>query len=328
MKSTYNWGILATGKIAGKFAEGLATLPDAHKLAIGSRKLENAQSFANQYGFECAYGSYEALVQDPDIDIIYIATPHPYHLENTLLAIEHGKHVLCEKPLAINTSQAQQMIDAANAKGVFLMEALWSRFLPAWVQAKQWVKEGKIGQIRHFSADFSIHVADFDPLDRKFNLELGGSALLDIGIYPIALAYYVMEAEPIETYSTAHIGSTGSDFASAYLLRYADGAIANLNCSFEGAGPLEAIITGTKGLIRVPLFWKTQQAILEMPFAEPEVHHLPYEATGLQHQATHVMEMLRTGKKESPVMPHSETLRIHRLMDTFRAEWGLKFPNE
>ncbi|MEL6135593.1 MAG: Gfo/Idh/MocA family oxidoreductase, partial [Bacteroidota bacterium] len=296
MKSTYNWGILATGKIAGKFAEGLATLPDANRLAIGSRKKEHAEAFATTYGFQRSYGSYEALVQDPDIDIIYVATPHPYHLENTLLAIAHGKHVLCEKPLAINAAQAQQMIDAAKDNGVFLMEALWSRFLPAWVQAKKWIKAGKIGTVRHFAADFSIHVADFDPLDRKFNLALGGSALLDIGIYPIAMAQFVMEQTPVETLSTAYLGSTGADFASSYLFRYPDGAIANLSCGFEGQGPLEAIITGTKGLIRIPLFWKTQRAIIELPFEEPQVFDLPYQATGLQHQAVHVMEMLRADK--------------------------------
>ena len=181
MQQTYRWGILAPGKIAHKFAAGLPFVPGAELYAIGSRNSEKAKEFATQYHAPVSYGSYEALAGDPKVDIIYIATPHAFHMDNTLLCLKNGKAVLCEKPLAMNLRQVQAMVQAARDNNSFLMEALWSRFLPNITKAKEILKSGKIGRATHLVADFGFK-ADFDPKSRLFDPNLGGGALLDIGI--------------------------------------------------------------------------------------------------------------------------------------------------
>ena len=327
-KQTIRWGILATGNIARKFATGLAELPDAELIAVGSRRLEAAQAFATDFQIPKAYRSYESLAQDPEIDAIYVASPHPFHLEHTLLCLHHEKAVLCEKPLAVNAKQASTMIHAATERGVYLLEAMWTRHLPVWTQIRKWLQEGLIGELRLLTADFSFLSLTDDPSHRRYNPELAGGALLDIGIYPLALAYMLFEGEPTSVQSTLHRYHTGVDETSAYLFTYPNGAIASLTSSFAGQGSMEAVLTGTRGTIRVPYFWKAQEATVILPEEEPRHHRFPYPATGLQCQAAAMMEDLRAGKLENALMPHAETLRIARMMDRLRAEWGLVYPGE
>ncbi|MFK7922670.1 MAG: Gfo/Idh/MocA family protein [Bacteroidia bacterium] len=321
------WGILATGKIAGKFAAGMQTVENASLQAVGSRSIENANAFAKQYGIETVHTSYEALANDPEVDIIYIATPHPYHHANTLMCLEAGKAVLCEKPIAINAKQTAAMIAKAKEKNVFLMEAMWTRFLPVWVQIKAWLDEGKIGDIMQLNADFGFK-APWNPKNRVLNPELAGGAMLDVGIYPLALAYHIFGEDPIHASTTAHIGTTGVDEQSAYLLGYANGAFANLSSGIQIESSRKATIVGTKGRIVIPLFWKASEVRIEYADGREEYYPFPYESSGLQYQAVHAMQCLAEGKKESPVMPWSESLRLMKLMDSFRAEWGLKYPEE
>ncbi|WNJ19252.1 Gfo/Idh/MocA family oxidoreductase [Pontibacter sp. G13] len=329
--SSFKWGILGTGNIANKMASGLVTLPDANLHAVGSRTLERAQSFAQTYDIPHAYGGYEELVSDPEIDIIYVASPHTQHLEHALLAMKHGKAVLVEKPITINIEQTRQLFAAAKEYGVFAMEAMWTRFLPIWVEIRSWIESGRIGDIRLLQSDFSFRGMERPREHRIFNPNLGGGALLDIGIYNIALAYQIFGEVPTDSSSFAHKGDTGVDINEVVTYAYANGAMATMTSSFEVDGSMEAVITGTKGRIRIPYFWKATTAILETgrdDFYEEIREVKPYDASGLQCQASYVMESLRKGALEHPWMPHSESLRIMEAMDSLRKQWGITYPDE
>ena len=203
------WGILSTGYIARQFAEGLSTLADARIAAVGSRKPERAAEFAERYGIPRSYGSYEELAHDPDVDVLYIATPHRFHKDNTLLALAAGKAVLCEKPLTLNAAEAEVVVSTARQSKLFLMEGMWSRFIPAMVKAKQMVDDGTIGDVQIVASDFGF-TAPFDPKSRLYDPELGGGSLLDVGIYPVSLASLIL-GPPERIASMGQIGATGID---------------------------------------------------------------------------------------------------------------------
>ena len=321
------WGILATGKIAGKFAEGLQTLDDAVIQAVGSRKIESAKVFAETYNIPNIHGSYEALAADPEVDAIYVANPHPYHLESTLMCLENGKPVLCEKPMALNYAQTKIMVEKAREKGVFLMEAMWTRFLPAIVELRKWLDEERIGEVKMLTADFGFY-SDWEPLHRKFNPELGGGSMLDVGIYPLAFAYMIFKDDPVYKSSFAEIGETRVDEQSAYLLGYKNGSMARLSSSVRHLSAKEAQIHGTKGFIHVPMFWRANQLTIQLHDQEPETFDFPFESSGLQFEALEVMKCIREGKLESDIMPLDETLRLAKIMNDFRDEWGMKYPGE
>ncbi|MEZ4852123.1 MAG: Gfo/Idh/MocA family oxidoreductase [Bacteroidia bacterium] len=327
MTHSFRWGILATGNIATKFALGLQTLSDTTIQAVGSRNLPSAQSFADQFNIPNVHSSYEALAKDPEVDAIYVANPHPYHLESTLLCLENGKPVLCEKPMAINYAETQQMVNKAREKGLFMMEAMWTRFMPAIVELRKLLDSGIIGEVKMLTADFGFY-SDWEPEHRRYNPDLAGGALLDVGIYPLAFAYMIFKNDPVHVSSFADIGETGVDEQSAYLLGYKNGAIARLSSSVRHQTAKEAQIHGTKGMIHVPLFWRADQLTIQLHDQEPETRHFPYESSGLQFEAIEAMNCIRNGELESKIMPLSETLRLAKLMDDFRAEWGMKYPGE
>ncbi|MEM6802087.1 MAG: Gfo/Idh/MocA family oxidoreductase [Bacteroidota bacterium] len=321
------WGILGPGNIARKFSTGLRDLAGAKIQAVASSNMERAQEFAKDFQVPNVYDKYEKLANDPDVDIIYVATTHNFHEEHALLCIEAGKSVLVEKPIATNLIQAENIVRAAREKGVFLMEAMWTRFIPAWVEIRKWLKEERIGKIKYVKADFGFF-AEWDPLNRKFNPALAGGALLDIGIYPIALAYMIFEEEPSYVGSFASLCETGVDEQSSYLFGYENGAMAELSSCFTGETYREALIMGSKGQIRVPLFWKAQEAFLLMHGEEEQHFEFSYDHFGLQCQAEWVMQALREKKQETAWMPWSESLRIMKRMDSLRASWGMKYPWE
>ena len=256
-----------------------------------------------------------------------MATPHNFHYEQVKQCLDAGKHVLCEKPLTINAAQAEELIAMAEEKKLFLMEAMWTRFLPATVQVRKWLEKGRIGEVRMFLANFGFY-ADWEPESRKFNPDLAGGALLDLGIYPLAYAYLIFGEEPVSVSSTAHIGETGVDNQSSYQFAYENGAFAQMYASNEADSPNEAVIMGTKGHIRLPLFWKADQATIILNGKKPKTYKFRYEATGLQFEASEVMDCIRKEKTQSDIMPLSETLRILRMTDRLRADWGMKYPEE
>jgi predicted dehydrogenase len=327
MTDAIRWGILSTGRIAKTFATALSVLPDAELVAVGSRTQDSADTFGDAFAIPRRHASYAALANDPDVDVIYIGTPHPLHCENTIMCLEAGKAVLCEKPFAINASQASDMIALARAKGLFLMEAMWSRFLPIIVQVRGLLADGAIGDLRMLSADFGFR-EDVDPKSRLFDPNLGGGALLDVGIYPISLASMLL-GPPTRITSMAHLGETSVDEQAAVIFGYDEGQLAILSTAIRTDTPIEAILSGTKGRIRIHSPWYYGTALtLSVADHEDVVMRLPYKGNGYTHEAIEVMRCMREGKLESDTMSLDETLNIMETMDTIRAQWGLEYPME
>lgn len=326
MTDTIRWGIISTGGIAGKMADALKRLEGegAHLLAVGSRTQESADAFGDRYGIPRRYASYEALAQDPDVDVIYVATPHPFHHDNTLLCLDHGKAVLCEKPFAMTARETIDMIESARAKGLFLMEAMWTRYLPVMVRVRELLREGVIGEPRLLTADFGFR-APFDPYHRLFAPELGGGALLDVGIYPVSFASMVM-GTPESVYSVARLGETGVDEETAILFGYSNGAMAQLSAATRLNTPVEAVINGTEGRIKIHthFFMGDTLTLARGGMIEPRSEEtFTYETNenGFVYQAREVMACLRAGALESAIMPLDETLSIMRTMDAIMAQW-------
>ncbi len=314
----FTWGILGIGKIAHKFAADLALLPNAQLYACGSRSAERAQAFARQYGALNYFGSYEALAACPEIDIVYIATPHASHCEAALLCMEQGKAVLCEKPLALNHSEAQRMADAARNNGVFLMEALWTRFLPPTLQVLEWIQQGVIGNIQAVKADFGFP-APFDPKGRLFDPALGGGALLDIGIYPAFLALLVLGV-PQRLEAVSSFGPTGVDEDTGMLFEYASGALAHLHANIRYQTGTEAFIYGDRGLIHMHSRWHHTRQLTRTPVeGSPTVLNYDYPGYGYQYEAAEVMRCLEAGWKESPLLPLAFSLELAEILDGIRA---------
>ncbi|MCF7816609.1 MAG: Gfo/Idh/MocA family oxidoreductase [Kiritimatiellales bacterium] len=325
---TIKWGIIGCGGIAHMFARGLQCLENGTLLAGASRSPGRAEAFAREHGVERAYADYESLVADPDIDAIYIATTHNLHFENAKLCLENGKHVLCEKPFTVNAAQTEELIALAREKNLFLMEAVWTRFLPAIGKLRELLAGGAIGEVLSVKADFSIS-GDFGAKHRLRNKALAGGALLDLGIYPITFAAIVFGEPPLRIQSSAVMGNTGVDDRSFCLFDYSGGRRAMLSSSFTHHAPTEAIVCGAKGYIRVPWFLGAQELHIHRNGTERETIKLPYgDGENFKFEIAHAMECIAAGKKESDVMPLSETLSIMQTMDALRAQWGLKYAGE
>jgi len=355
------WGILGTGKIAGEFAEGLRQLKDAKLLAVGSRQLATAQRFAHQQDVPRAYGSYGELVEDSEIDVVYIATPHVTHKTFCLLCLAAGKAVLCEKPFTLNRAEAAEVVALARQKGLFCMEAMWMRFIPLMRRVQQLITAGAIGEVRMLHASLGLQVP-FDPAHRAYNLALGGGALLDLGVYGLSLAVQLLGAPQTIT-SHATIGTTGVDEQAAVILGYPQGQLATITTSLNTYCANDAVIMGTTGSIHIhaPLYRPEQLTLqhFQSPGAasavasrvkrvdlarkvyrrlRPYVELLsrgrhgvirePYVGNGYQYQAAAVMDCLRNGQLESPIMGLDESLTIMATMDAIRQQWHLRYPQE
>ncbi len=319
----FNWGVLGPGNIAVRFTNDLKRLSDATLLAAGSRSLDKAEAFARRQGAVRAYGSYEELLRDRDVDAIYVATPHNFHRQHAIMALEHGKAVLCEKPMEVNAARVREMVAAARSHDQFLMEAMWTRFLPVISGVRQWIKEGRIGEIRLVAANFGFRTA-WNPDSRLLNLSLAGGATLDVGVYVVSLAHMLLGA-PSTVQAHAHIGQTGVDELTSMILGYPTGAMAQLSCAVRANISDGARIYGTEGCIDVPEFWHATKATLQVAGEEPEV--ITGEA-GYHFEAAEVADCVRTGLKESPIMPLDETIAIAETLEEVRRQIGLRFPFE
>ena len=327
MEKKIRWGILGPGTIAQKFATGLKAIPDAEITAVGSRVLQRANTFADAFDIPHRHGNYVDLAHNPEVDVIYVATPHPFHKECAILCLEAGKAVLCEKPLTVDSEQAEEMIACARERKQFLMEAMWTRFLLVIVKVREWLAEGAIGEPRLLTADHgSRKTLSTETLEgRLFNPELGGGGLLDVGVYTVALAYMVFGA-PTKITSLAHIGETNVDEQASILLGYDAGQIANLFCAIRTQTSKEACIIGTKGSIHIPEFWQATSATLTRTGKDPIYVKIPFTENGHENQAIEVINCIREGKLESDIMPLDESLSIVKTMDTVREQWGLEYP--
>jgi predicted dehydrogenase len=323
----FKWGIIGPGRIAHQFAEGLKVIEDAALVAVASNSPERAQAFAAQHGGEKTYTSYEALVNDPQVDAIYIATPHRFHIENALLCLKAGKPVLCEKPLTVNAAETQQLIETARAHKVFLMEALWTRYLPIYQPIREWLEAKAIGDLRLLVSNFGINIPK-DPSERWLNPELAGGTLLDMGIYPIAVSQWIMGQMPHSFSAQAYLGSTGVDELTTALLKYKNGVISQFNSNFITDGVNDFMIYGSTGHIRIHAnYWAATEATL---VASDQLLTIskPFRGGGFEYQTEEAMHCIRAGLLESPGMSHADTLANMKLMDNIRAEIGVKYPFE
>ncbi|KUP25618.1 Gfo/Idh/MocA family oxidoreductase [Paenibacillus sp. DMB5] len=322
------WGILSTGWIAHKFATDLAHASNGIAYAVGSRSQESADEFARNHGIPVAYATYEELVSDREVDAIYIGTPHPFHKENALLALRAGKAVLCEKPFTVNSAELEEVVAYAREHKLFLMEAMWSRYIPAIVKVREWIAAGRIGDVRLVKADLGFR-SDWNPQGRLLNPELGGGALLDVGIYPVSFASMILGAHPESVSSTVHIGETGVDEHFSLLLSYADGKSASLNGGIRLKLTEEAHVFGTDGYIVVKDTLVNPRAA-ELYIGGELVESFEQEraSDGYCFEAEEVGRCLQAGLTESPVMTLDESVSIMKLLDQVRAQWGLKYPGE
>jgi dihydrodiol dehydrogenase / D-xylose 1-dehydrogenase (NADP) len=326
-KKRFNWGIIGPGRIAQQFADGLKVIEDAALYAVASSKLERATAFAAKNGGEKTYTSYDALVNDPQVDAIYVATPHRFHFENVMLCLNAGKPVLCEKPLTVNAAETKKLIETSKAKKVFLMEALWTRYLPIYQQVRQWLETDTIGDVKFLSSTFGF-MAPKAADDRWLNPELAGGTLLDMGIYPISVSQWVTGQEPQSFVVQSLLGKTGVDELTAVVLKYPNGVVSQFNSNFLVTNVNDFFIYGTQGHIRIhPNYWGSSGATLVTEGQELTVSK-PLSGGGFEYETEEAMRCIRAGMLESPGMTHATTLATMQLMDKIRAEIGLKYPFE
>ena len=347
------WGILGTGGIAAAFARGLGLIPDAKLAAVGSRAQGTADIFGRRFNIPQRYGRYEDLARDPDLDVVYVATPHSLHKENCRLLLEEGKAVLCEKPFTVNADEAAEVINLARQKELFCMEAMWMRFFPIVQQAKKWLDEGILGEVKTLTASLGFPVP-YEKNSRFFTPELGGGSLLDLGVYPLSLAYFLF-GEPARVYGRAVFAPYGVDEQTAMVLEYPD-RTAVLTSSLRAEEKNEAVISGTRGRMTIHSPFISPQKVSCVSFASSEAGnprkkkikevlkkiplahdlHLRFGSflrrpaksavriiagNGLNYEAEEVTRYLKAGLTESPVMPLDETLKIMKTMDDLRAQF-------
>ena len=324
--SNFSWGILGPGGIAQAFAKDL-TFIEGHTIgAVGSRSLANAQSFAKTFG-GTAYGSYEELVADSGIDAIYVATPHPAHHDNVILALNAGKPVLCEKPFAVNAQQAQAMVDAAAKNKVALMEAMWARFLPHYAKVREIMASGVLGPILSIHADHGQRLAD-QGIARLVDPQLAGGALLDLGIYPISFAHMIL-GNPTSITSKAVMTDRGVDAQTSMIFSYDNGAQAVLTTTMIEQTPCRAVVAGLHGWLEIDRTFYNP-ASMRVILNDGSVTEYPnaYVGHGLREQAESFKQIVQSGAVESKVLTWKDTIDIMKSMDTVRSQIGLKYPFE
>ena len=319
------WGIMGTGFMARTFSADLRLLPDAKIVAVGSRRAETAEAFGSTLNIPHRHASYEALAADPEVDIIYIATPHRPHYDHCRLALEAGKHVLVEKPFTINAAEAEKLVTLARERGLFIMEGMWTRFFPAAGKLLDVLNRGVIGSIEMIRADMSHRIASRRDLPRS--LEKADGALLGLGIYPISLAVWLLGL-PARVRSLAQLAESGIDKQAACVMTWEGGAIAVLSFSDTTDAPREAVICGSEGVIHLHGRWQQFGGFTVRRGKNEEVYDVGFEGNGYQYQAAEAMRCIRAGLVESPVLPHREIVSIIALLDGMRADWGLRYPGE
>jgi predicted dehydrogenase len=327
MSEQVRWGILGTGGIAQAFttdlqANGLSVV------AVGSRSQESADRFAERFGLTGAHPSYEALVADPSVDVVYVATPHPFHVENALLAIAAGKHVLVEKPFTLNAGEALRIQEAAQAAGVAVLEAMWTRFLPHMVRVREIIAEGTLGGVRTVLADHGQKLPS-DPAHRIKNPDLGGGALLDLAIYPVSFSVDVLGL-PTRVLASATLGDTGVDQQTALIFEHEGGRQSVSHSAIDAAGPVKAAVIGTEARIELDrtFYEPTGFTVISSAGEVLERFEQPVVSRGMQFQAIEFERMLAAGELESPLLPVAQSVAIMGVLDEVRAQIGLRYPNE
>ena len=320
------WGVIGPGSIAVGFGEAMTMVDGGEIVAVASRAADRAEAYGDRFGVPRRYDDYSALAEDDDVDAVYVATPQSRHLGDTLMLLEAGKHVLCEKPFALNAGEARQMVEMARGRGLFLMEAVWSRFLPSYRYLVDIVGDGRIGQPILVEADFGFR-RSLDPMDRLFRLDLGGGGLLDLGIYPLQLCTLLLG--PVEHVAAEGvIGETGVDEQVAAVLRHGSGSLGVIKAALRVGMSCTARISGTDGVIEIPAFMHCPNSLRVVSPSGIEEFDGSYEGNGLRFEIEEVHRCLAEGKTESDTMSLEETLALAGTLDDIRAQIGLGFPGE
>ncbi|MCB0639821.1 MAG: Gfo/Idh/MocA family oxidoreductase [Lewinella sp.] len=327
MEANYRWGIIGPGRIAHQFAQDLAQVPHGQLTAVLSRSLDRAQDFADTYGAAHAYDRMEDFLACPELDVVYIATPHTRHSEETIRCLEAGKAVLCEKPWAINGQQAEAMMATARRTGVFLMEAIWTRFLPTTRKILEFIRDGELGEVLSIKADFGF-TANYDPAGRLFDPALGGGALLDIGLYPAFLAQLLFGA-PETVHAMATLTPTGVDYETGMLLHYGSGQQAHLHCTLRSRTKTEAFIYGSKATIHWHGRWHEPSSFSILRTGQgPDNYFFDAPSHGYHYEAVRVQECLSQGLSECPELPLDFSLQLTQTLDRIRASAGIRYPED
>lgn len=320
------FSILAPGGIAQKMAEAVSVLDCIDRYAVASRDLEKARKFADQWGFEKAYGSYEEMLQDPEVELVYVATPHSHHYKYAKMCLEHGKHVLVEKSFTVNANQAQKLIDLSEEKGLLLAEAIWTRYMPSRKMIDDLVTSGVIGEVTSLTANLGYVLGH---VDRMQNPELAGGALLDLGVYPINFALMVFHSQVKEIISSAVMSPRGIDYMNSITLIFEDGKMAVLHSDMLAQTDRQGVINGDKGYIEVQNINNCEEIrVFDLNRKMTARYTVPDQINGYEYEVLACQKALEEGKIECPEMPHSETLRVMKIMDAIRQQWKMKFPCE
>ena len=327
-----NIAILGPGSIARSMAKtlrGMKAQGEPVRLyAAASRDLARAQVFCEKEGFEVAYGSYEEMVKDPNVDLVYIASPHSHHAEHMKLCIEHGKAVLCEKAFTANAKQAREVLALAEEKKVLVTEAIWTRYMPSLKIMKDIIASGALGEVKMVSASLFYVI---DHVERLIRPELAGGALLDVGVYPLNFACMILGSDPVRMESSVQLTDAGVDYQESFTLHYANGQMAVLSAGMGSRCDRRCLISGTKGYIvadNVNNIHKIELFTEEDDFVTPKDFPVPEQITGYEYQVRSCLRALGKGEIECPEMPHTETIRVMEIMDALRAQWGVKYPFE
>jgi predicted dehydrogenase len=325
--SELRWGILGTGWIAELFVADLQ-LTGHNVVAVGSRAQASADRFAGRFAIPRAHASYESLVEDPEVDVVYVATPHPRHHDDASLALRAGKHVLVEKPFTLNARQAREVVDLAAGRGLVVLEAMWTRWLPHMVEVRRLVDDGALGEVRSVLCDHT-QLLPSDPGHRLNALELGGGALLDLGVYPISLASDIL-GNPDQVQAAATLKQTGADAETGMLLRYEGGRFASLYCASTTHGSNRAAIIGTEGSIEIDPVWCTPTSFRLLDSAGEVVSRYDSNVAGrgMQFQADEVERLIAAGELSGDILPLAETVAIMATMDQVREQIGVRYPGE
>jgi predicted dehydrogenase len=326
MGKKVRWGIIGLGNIARNFVKDLALVDEAQIYGAASRNLVKAKEFAAAHNISNAFGSYRELLECREVDVVYIATPHTLHCELSIMAMDHGKHVLCEKPMGINREEVEKMIAAAQKNKVFLMEALWSRFNPSIRKVKQLIGNGEIGTLAYLHADFAFYALDRDFNGRVLNPELAGGSLLDIGIYPIFLAYFLL-GKPDRILSTSNFYPNGTEIQTSMIFKY-PGTQALLYSGFTSRSEMKAEISGENGSIYLPTRWHEAQGYILERNGEIEEFSIPTTGRGYFYEIKEVHHCLELGLLESSLWSHNNSLDLISLMDRVREQNEIVFPFE
>lgn len=320
------WGIIGLGNIAHQFAKDLLLVEDAELAAVASRDSEKSKEFAEKYQCKKAYSTYDDIINDDNIDILYIATPHNSHASLTIKGLQNNKHILCEKPIALNYDDALQMIQASKANTKFFMEAFWTRFNPSFREAFSRIKKGDIGEVKYINADFAFYVEKFGNIgDRKVDIKLGGGALLDIGVYPLFLCYIVLGI-PTEILAKSNFHTSGADLQTSMILQY-ENAQAILHSSFVSTSNIKATINGTKGRINLNTMWHEAQSYILNIENHEEEFLLPTKGKGFTYEIEECHQCIKENRIESELWSHQNSLDLIKIVDMVKNQIGLEYPS-